>query len=133
MSFNKYNFFNKFQWLFLLSDKTIKLCSLCPLSTKNDAVRQTARHIELVVLSEKNMVQASNCYIDKDKQISMNDVSQLDIKAIDLSSSILSNRQVLTELPREMFQFSFLKRLHLDGNQIEELPESIGKVLIYCL
>ncbi len=79
------------------------------------------------------MVQASNCYIDKDKQISMNDVSQLDIKAIDLSSSILSNRQVLTELPREMFQFSFLKRLHLDGNQIEELPESIGSVLIYCL
>ncbi len=78
-----------------------------------------------MVLSDQN-IQINNCYIDTDKKISMNDVSESDITAIDFSSSLLTNRQVLTQLPSEIFQFSFLKRLHLDGNQIEELPEEIG-------
>ena len=57
----------------------------------------------------------------------MNEFSQTDIKALDLTMELnTSGNTPLIELPEEIFQFQLLTRLHLDGNQLHKLPNALG-------
>jgi Leucine-rich repeat (LRR) protein len=141
-SMSKYHYHLKTDNIY--GDKKLKLCGLCmtpgnlvqdlrQLSrlTRKPQVTNLASNGTVDILSKNS--EQSPIFLNKvsDSTSSKSDLdSKLEFDVLDLSTDRSSGMNLpILNLPNDLFRFSQLRRLHLDGNQIKVIPEALGEKL----
>jgi hypothetical protein len=122
---DKYHYHLKHDRIY--GDKKLKLCGQCAtfgnLSTDLNNLTKFMRQTS--VLKSEN--QKKSIDFNENKLIEKEKIS---FKALDLTTERHTGLNMLiNDLPKNLFKFKHLKRLHLDCNRIKSIPDELGQNL----